>query len=367
MSDEIKKRVVLASVLKPVDDTRMLEKLGITLTEDGFEVFIIGYPSEGQPAVAGITILPLPAFRRTSLKRFTIPWIVLKKINQVKPQIVIANTPELLFVMLLSKLLYKRKIVYDILENYYRNIRHTRTYPPVVKTLLASMVRLKEIILSPFIDLFFLAEKGYAKELAFARQPVVLENKLPRKIAEHFKTNRSSYHSLLFSGTLAPTTGVFEAIKLGKDLHAVNPKYSLTIIGFAALPDVLSKINRDIADAPFIKLIGGDKLVPHEEILNEISKAGTGIIIYPPNAGTESSIPTKLYEYLALKLPVVISHTYNSIELIQRCHAGVVLPHDINPAILNEQLSSSDYTFDCGEDIFWEAESKKLTDALKSI
>lgn len=41
-----KRRIVLASILKPVDDTRMTEKLGATLAQvEGNEVYVIGYPS----------------------------------------------------------------------------------------------------------------------------------------------------------------------------------------------------------------------------------------------------------------------------------------------------------------------------------
>lgn len=344
----------------------MLEKIGATLAAEGFEVFIIGYPSSGKINAPGITVVPLPQFNRISFKRLLVPWIIFKKINQVKPDTVIINTPELLLVTILNKIFFGRKVVYDVLENYYRNIRYTQTYLPVFRFLLASMVRLTEVVFSPFIDRFLVAEKGYVPELKFVRKPVILENKLPKKVAEKFKLDRSAYHDMLFSGTLAPTTGVFEAIQLSKDLHAINASYTLTLIGYAAVPEVLTKIRKEIAGASFINLIGGDKLVPHEDILQAICKAGTGIVIYPPNPGTESSIPTKLYEYLALKLPVIISHTADSTELVRQCQAGLILHNGFNPGILNEQLANSTFTFTCGEDIFWEAEATKLIEALKT-
>lgn len=356
---------MLASVLKPVDDTRMFGKIGATLAAEGFEVFIIGYPSAAENHAPGITLLPLPAFNRRSLKRLIIPWFIFQKINQVKPEVIIINTPELLLVTMLNKILFGRMLVYDILENYYHNIRYTNVYPPVFKIVLAGFVRLIETVLSPFVDRLLLAEKGYARELKFIKHPVILENKVPKRMADRYASNRSSYHNLLFSGTLAPTTGVFEAIRLCKELHAIDPKYNLTIIGYAALPGVLSEIQKQLSDAPFITLIGGPKLVPHDIILQETANAGTGIIIYPPNPGTESSIPTKLYEYLALKLPVIISHTQESVSLVQKCNAGIVLQEGITAAILNEQLANSSFTFDCNESIFWESQTKALTEALK--
>jgi hypothetical protein len=365
LSDEIKTRVVLASVLKPVDDTRMYEKIGATLVEAGFEVFIIGYPSTATSHISEITFVPLPTFNRISFKRLIIPWLVVRKINQVKPQTIIIDTPELLLVTVINKIFYGGKIVYDVLENYYRNIRYTNVYPAWIKFLLAGLVRLTENVFAPFVNRFFLAEKGYSHELGFVKNPVILENKFPQKIVERYSRKHSSYHNLLFSGTLAPITGVFEAIQWSKELHALNPQYNLTIIGYAALPEVLTEIREQIKDAPFIKLIGGDKLVPHDAILEEVSKAGTGIIIYPKNPGTESSIPTKLYEYLAFKLPVLIYHTEESNELVRRCNAGIVMQKDIRAEIVNEQLANSTFTFDCAENLFWESQSAALLEAIK--
>ena len=46
-----KQRIVLASVLKPVDDVRMFEKIGKSLSAiTGHDVFIIGYPSKAPGA-----------------------------------------------------------------------------------------------------------------------------------------------------------------------------------------------------------------------------------------------------------------------------------------------------------------------------
>lgn len=367
MSNEIKRRVLLASVLKPVDDTRMVEKIGPTLAKAGFDVSIVAGSSGTNPVVtSGITLFPVPEFRRISFSRLLAPWRIFRKINTVKPDILITNTPELLFIGALQKILFRRKLVYDVLENYYRTIRYTDTYPPVIRHVLAAFVRLTEITFSPFVDEFLLAEKGYAGELGFVKKPIILENKLPESIANRFvSSKRRPYTSLLFTGTLAPSTGIFEAIDLAKKLHQLNAHYTLTIMGYAARQDVLEKIKQEITSASFIQLLGGDQLVSHERILHEISTAGTGLIIYPSNPGTESSIPTKLYEYLALKLPVIISHTPETHELIKTSRSGIVLEPGMSAATVNEVLANSSFAFDYDKSIFWEYEASRLTGALK--
>lgn len=369
MSPEIKKRkVVLASVLKPVDDTRMAEKLAATLLATGeFDVTIIGYPSVNPLVQATIKTLPLTAFKRLSWKRLITPWYVFTKINQVKPDTIIINTPELLLIGVLSKVFFRRRLVYDVLENYYRNIRYTPVYPAPVRLLLAAFTRMVERCLTPFADVILLAEQGYLHELPFGKKGIVLENKLPQSIAQQFKSANPSRFNLLFTGTLAPASGVFEAITLCKALHAIDSHYTLTIIGYCALPDVLAQLKSQLLDCPFITLHGGDQLVPHHEILKAIQSAGGGIIIYPPNPATENSIPTKVYEYMACNLPVMIAHTQPSEALVEACRAGIALPTPVSYTDLHTCWINAVFDFQLPETVFWENEGKKLAEHLNIL
>ena len=122
----MKKTIVIASVLKPVDDTRMFEKFGISLSDSGnYKVVIIGYPSIVKPAYPNIDFIPLNPFKRLSIGRILAPFQVYSKLYKVKHDILIVNTHELLIVALLNRIIFGGKIVYDIQENYYRNILFT--------------------------------------------------------------------------------------------------------------------------------------------------------------------------------------------------------------------------------------------------
>jgi hypothetical protein len=360
-----KRRIVLASVLKPVDDTRMFEKIGVTLAGGEEEVTIIGYPSVTVPKHPHINFDSLPIFNRVSWKRLFIPWIVFKKINQIKPELIIINTPELLFVAILNRIFFGRKVVYDVLENYFRNIRHTTVYPSLLRLPLAVVVRMIELITSPFIHRFMLAEKGYRTELAFAKPYTFLENKLPKSVASGFTRQRTNgYSKLIFTGTLATTTGVFEAINLCQKLNQLDSSFTLTIIGYCPVPKMLVQIKNEIKGCPYITLIGGEQLVPHSEILDEISRADFGIIIYPPNPSTQSSIPTKLYEYIALKLPVLIRHNAESHQLVTECKDGIILEEAPHYPTLSAALKASNFTPSPPDSVFWESQAENILNGL---
>lgn len=216
------------------------------------------------------------------------------------------------------------------------------------------------MLTAPFIHHFLLAEKGYASELNFAAPATILQNKLPRAVASAYSSVRTGHSKLIFTGTLARTSGVFDAIEIAKQLYAIDNSYSLTIIGYCAITETLTEIRNEIKNASFITLIGGDTLVPHHKILQAISQADLGIIIYPLNPSTQSSIPTKLFEYLALQLPVIIRHNAESHQLVEVYKAGIVLEKDINYSQLSVSIKSLRISTSTPNEVFWEKEAENL-------
>jgi len=362
MKNQQRKRIVLASILKPINDTRMFGKIGVSLADTGaYEVTIIGYPSINKITYPNIHFIELKGFKRISIGRLLAPLKVLKETLQVKPEALIINTHELLIVAVLNRILFGTKICYDIQENYFRNLLHTSAFPPVLKMILAGWVRLKEKLLVPFFHSSFLAEKGYENEMAFfGKKYTVVENKVivPKGFIRKNKTDHSI--TLLFSGTLAESTGVFQAIDLAKTLHADEERIHLKIIGYCAQPATLQRINEAIKGSTHIDLIGGDHLVPHPQIMKEIGEADFGIICYPPSAHTENSMPTKLYEYTGCQLPILLQNHAPWISFCSSFQGAISIDFDrIEPSEILRKMKGSFYTI-LPKGVTWEEESKKL-------
>ena len=68
MQEIKKRRIVLASVLKPVNDPRMFEKMGQSLSRH-YEVHIIGTKSKTDSSHDNIIFHPLASYTRLSLDR----------------------------------------------------------------------------------------------------------------------------------------------------------------------------------------------------------------------------------------------------------------------------------------------------------
>lgn len=369
---EIKKsRIVIASVLKPVDDTRMFEKIAATLSAR-YDVHIVGYPTIKPLPTDNVNIHqhPLKRFTRLSISRLFAPLSILKLIRKLRPQVFIFCTHELLFAAVIARLT-GCKVIYDVQENYARNVWHGQTVPRFLKIPLACYIRGKEYCLSPLVHFFFLAERSYVEELTFiGKRYEVLENKLttePSNITKRPGTSASSIQ-LLFSGTLAETTGVFEAIDVAEKLHRHDPRIRLNIVGYAAREEVRRKIRNIAASRNFMTLVGVDSLVPHRIVLNHVSQADFGIISYPDNLSTRSAVPTKLFEYLGHQLPILLTPNPEWQKICQPYPAAITFQHSAfdASALLSEMLSTKFYERS-PDHVFWRTEEPKLLKSIETL
>lgn len=357
-----KQRILIASTLKPVDDTRAYEKFACALSQQGnVEVFIAGYPSINKPVYPNIHFLPYKKFGRLTLYRWVLPLIVFKKAREVKPEVLIVNTHELLIVAVVSRILFGTKIFYDVQENYFLNLLHANTFPQVIKQILAVWIRVKEWLTSPFFHGFLLAEQCYQQELTFARPCTVVENKA--LIDQNFTRSKNANSTrLLFSGTLARQTGVFRAIDLVRKLHNLDSRVTLQIVGFTPIDSTLTQIKDEIKDCDFIQLIGGDTLVPHDQVFEAIRQADFGIISYDLAPHIKNRIPTKLYEYLACQLPILIQHHKPWLALCRSSHAAILLDQEAQELL--SAMQTMEFYTQSPVGVTWATESRKLLAAV---
>jgi hypothetical protein len=370
MQEIKKRRIVLASVLKPVNDPRMFEKMGQSLSRQ-YEVHIIGARSSTKATDGNIFFHPLGSFTRLSINRIFAPLRTLKKILQIRPALLIVCTHELLWMVLIVKIFLRCPVVYDVRENYFRNILHTNAFPPILRVFIALYVRIKEWITLPLINYFFLAEAGYEKELSFiGRRKIILENKVKKITMSAADKWRESDHNihLLFSGTLAPTTGVFIAIDLATKLHALESKIRLHVVGFSPMASVHRQIADLIRDKPFILFNESREPVSHPEILKAIQRSDFGVIAYPPNPSTRNTIPTKLFEYLGYQLPILLIDHAPWVNRAHPYQAAIPFqPAAIHaPEILHGMQHRTFYSI-VPDDVFWESEETKLLVAVARL
>ncbi|WP_207430547.1 glycosyltransferase [Sabulibacter ruber] len=377
----IRKRILLASLLKPVSDTRMYEKIGLSLAKlPQVEVHVAGYkaPLPTHPQDNKITFHPVFYFKRISLGRLWAQlkyWRLLKK---VKPALLVVGTHELLPLAWLYCRLHSCKLVYDVQENYFLNLITQQVYPGLLGKIMGYTVKGLEHAIAPSIDHFFLAEEAYSRELTFIGQlytvlqnkylppptqdtslqsllPVILEDKKPLR--------------LLYSGTISQLYGVMEAITFTQSLRQWVPSAELTIIGYCADATFLEEVRARLAPLPFVTLLGGDTLVPHTEILAQEKLHHIGLLPYRPHPSTFTCVPTKLFEYIGNGLVVVMESNPLWQKILQDHEAGVVLPfaRPITPKKIEALLKKPYYSKGIPEQVFWAAEETNVQAVVASL
>ena len=362
-----KRRIVLASVLKPIDDTRMRDKLGGSIAKlPNTEIHIIGYPSQAIANQSEIRSYPLTKFTRLSISRLIAPAKIFLILYKVKPEVLIITTHELLIVSFLIRILFGAKIIYDVQENYFNNILYSGSFTSFFRYIIAGYVRLKERMLAPSIDHFFLAERSFESDLTFIKgRFTILENKSLQTFSR--RSRKGSTIKCLFSGTLSEGTGVFQAVELIIGLRFVIPNITLTIVGYCANPYTLQRLLSLIRNHDYISIIGGNQLVPHLVIQNEIEMADYGLIAYKLTPNVKGSIPTKLYEYLAAQLPIVLQNHQPWIELCKPYQAAITVDFD-KPDIKEIAKLIAQQTFYSNNPtgVLWKEEEEKLLKVLTS-
>ena len=363
-----KKVIAVISVLKPVDDTRNYEKVARSIgNTNKYDINIIGFSTKNIPNDPSIHFYPVFNFKRLSFKRLTAPLKIWKILFKLKPELIIVTTPELLIVSILNRILFGSKIIYDIQENYYRNIRFTQTYPTILRYPIALAVRTLEYTSSVFIHQFIMAENVYMEQMNFlANRSVVIENKalIPN---EFIKLDHPNKEKLIFvySGTIAEHYGLFDAIEFIIQLKKKIESVSLVIIGFAARKKTFQKLTGIIAAHDYIKLTGGDELVPHNQILIELSKADFCLLPYKENKSTAGRIPTKLYECLVMEKPLIITSNPAWDALIKKNNAGIIHDFQSIPDSLILKLNKKYYGNNLSDCYAWENSESTLLSLIQ--
>ncbi|MGI4744388.1 MAG: hypothetical protein ACRYG7_55260 [Janthinobacterium lividum] len=381
--------LLLASVLKPLDDTRMYGKFARTiagLLPAPGRVWVAGRQAPTPTAPLRVEFASLLQGTRLSLGRLLAQARYWRLLRQVRPSLVLVHAPELLPLTLLWQQLGPgRQFIYDVQENYALNIRSQGVYPAVVRGLLARGLRWVEAQAARRAAAVVLAEASYASELPFLEQlpagrVLVLENKYQPQPGEALPLAAHPFPApteplrLLFSGTISALNGVHEAIELARQLRlAWLGGVGLTIIGFCQQPALVADLQRLASEeADWLTLIGGAALVPHARLVAEIGRNHLGLLPYRPHSSTERCRPTKLFEYLAHGLPVLVPPNPLWAGLVQAHQAGLVVDF-AQPAAAAAQVAGalrSSIFYPAGpptDDVLWAGEGKKLRHLLESI
>ena len=372
--NSLKPRVlVIASVLKPVDDVRMYKKFAKSLAGTGkYTVHVVGFRAQAPPVDASVSFYPLFDFARLHRRRLLANYFFYRTLRKIVPDLLILTTPELFP----AAWWYRRKrrvcLVYDMVENYGRNIRYNRG---VASVLIAPLVRALTFVerrLRNASSLLLSAEKGYVSELNLAPSSVlVIENKvltpLPRPAG---KAPRPAPLSVIYTGTVSEVYGIHQALALMQSLTEQTACLTFTVLGHVPQASLHRQLQAYARQHPWLVLRTHDRPVPHDDIIALIQDADFGIVSHQPVPSIAHCFPTRIWEYMAYRLPFLLQDHPYWTEYCRPWECAISLDFNRPPrieALRQAMTTGSFYPRGVPDTIYWETEAQKLIGALDTL
>jgi glycosyltransferase involved in cell wall biosynthesis len=309
------KKVGVLTSAHPPFDQRIFYKECVSLAECGYDVTLI-VPHEHDEIVHGVRVQAIP--RETGrLRRFTLTGFRLyREAARLRADVYHVHDPELLFVAMLLKITNKCKIVFDAHEDYTQLVMRRAWIPLPLRKFVRLAARAVMHTTLPFFDGVVAATESIAAGIN-NRNKVVVKNYSLLSVCNHARTREANL--LVYAGAISQERGLNQFLQAFQSIREALP-VRLRLIGKPEDPKVVGSIQRDFPPGS-VEFIGW---TPHPQAIDLIAGGTLGILMDLPLPGSDGP-HTKLFEYMALGLPVVGPDLPTARGIIEETGCGIVV------------------------------------------
>lgn len=286
------------------DDTRMIQKMAATTAERYPTTAVVTrVPAANRPA--GVAFVEVPFFPQLWKRVLLVhPW-VLWHARRLRPQLVHVHVPECLPIAFVLRYWFGTKIVYDIYENLFRQLPYrTRNNGFFFRTFFGFFDRLARRH-----AYLILAEAGYRSEYADLAKPHEVIFNFPRLETIPFQPiDPGGPPHFYYLGQLSRSRCLDVLIEALGYLRAAYPALRIHLFGAPGFDLQSWEEIYALPGYPAVRehlVFHGPK--PAAETFATAHRCRAGLALLRPVGDYPESYPTKLFEYLALGLPVVTS------------------------------------------------------------
>ncbi len=363
------KKICFLTSVHSAFDVRIFHKEAKTLVKAGYDVTLIAQHDKNE-AVDGIRIIPLPKpknrFERITRTACALFGLALRQ----KADVYHFHDPELIPAGIVLRLL-GNKVIYDVHEDVPQQILCKEWIGSTwIKKCVASIVHIIEQIGVAVFTRVVAATPDIANK--FNPSKTVLVRNLPIiNLIENAKLleTRKQKPVIIYTGGLSRIRGIKEIIKA---MEFIGDKAELWLLGKWENKEFERKCE-ELKGWQYTKYLG---LLPLSKVYRYTKAADVGISILYPTENYVTSLPIKAFEYMACRLPIVVSNFPYWRRIFEKCalFANPNDPKDIADKILY-LLDNSDKAKQLGdrgrqlieEKYTWENESKKLLKVYEEL
>jgi glycosyltransferase involved in cell wall biosynthesis len=311
----------------------------------------------------------------------------LRKANRIakdlKADIYHLHDPELISLGMWLKWTTNAKVIFDCHENNVGYIKQKSHLPKLLSRLaLIPMMGFAERRAAKNFDAVITADRGVFElfDKTYGGKRTVLLHNFPRlDLFLHDGVNAPNDWpevDLVYHGTI-PKYHLEVAFEIAEILKQRGRDVKWLFFGVPSAKEAwwTSELKRrDLVDSFIID----PHRIPHQEVACRVKKSRLGFIPLPDLPKFQSNIPTKLFEFMALKMPTVLSDLPPSRPFVGDGKAAVMVPpHDyeayanaieklLDDAELCDQMGEHGHRR-VVEEYNWEVESQKLIDLYDSL
>lgn len=315
--------IVHISTVHSPDDTRIFEKECCGLVDKGFKVSLIIKCDENHVR-KGVNVKSLPDFSGRFSRMTYGVIIAAKKALAEKGDIYHLHDPELLPLGLLLKVLGK-VVVYDMHENLPEQIMNKLWIPLLVRKPLSFFIKsLEKFSLNKIAVV--MAEHSYSASYNWVTNKQVVLN-LPKvdkllKISEHLQKKQ---YVVGYIGGVSRVRGIITVLEAIHKLRLSGLPIQFECIGGVSQDVLADPIYQEGVQNGWIHSPGR---LPPEKGWPIIARCQIGVAVLKPIGNYVSSYPTKMFEYMAMGLPVIVSNFKLYQEIIDKHKCGLCVDPD---------------------------------------
>jgi glycosyltransferase involved in cell wall biosynthesis len=376
----IMKKVCHLTSVHRILDQRIFSKELKSLQQHNYDVTLIA-PSEKDVQI--VDNIKVVGFRKPEnrLSRVLSWWTILNKAIKVDAEIYHFHDPDLIFVGLFIKWFGDKHVIYDVHEPYPETMLSRTWVPKTLKKPAFHLTKLVENFIAQNIKNIVVCDDYVEQRFKKIGCNVSLVRNFIRK-SDFSKitksTNKDFLKTVTHIGTLTPPRGSRLIPDIVYHVSKVFPDVKFEIVDFFRENEDELEMKKMLREKEVENNVIFMPVVESERIQDYISRGIIGLSIYEEAEQYMTSIPTKLFEYIASGVALVATDLPPYREFAEEGTFGVLVkgsdPYAYAKAII-DLLRNPDYAIELGKKgmnlvlskYCWENEEKKLLDLYSTL
>lgn len=307
----------------PAFDTRVFYKQCTSLAAEGYDVYLVA-PHNEDVFAEGVHIKAINTPKSRFNRMIISAWHIYKAALIIDANIYHLHDPSLIPIGLALKLKNKY-VIFDSHEDFPADIMSKEWIPVGIRKYISiAYSNIEKYALPKFDAVVTVHEQIYSRIVKFQSNTFIVKN-FP-VIDTSFQVVEQRLPKFVWLGLMCPVRGCSQIDVAMKIQNNIALDVIGTVLNFKPSSDNIT-------------LLG---FFSHQKAMRIASKYLAGVITYLPEPNHVDALPNKLFEYMALGLPVIASNFPKWREIVEDAGCGIL----VNPNSPQEIAKAMQWMFD---------------------